>query len=136
MWDLFYFFWRFSISSPCTYRQKPKGRWKRECLLSNKQTPEGHHSHCPEFCPGYSAEACLFRSCPINTEGGRTLPQTKVWQMNLMKPSVSLKVPGDYNYLAPRGPTLEFACKVSPPIKSAAYESNKDFNSHTGVPFL
>lgn len=45
---------------------------------------------------------------------------------------VSLKVPGDYNYLALRGLTLKFTCKTSPPkpIKSAAYESTKDSNSH------
>lgn len=32
-------------------------------------------------------------SLPYNTEGGRTLPKTKVWQMNLMKLSVQRHMP-------------------------------------------
>lgn len=52
---------------------------------------------------------------------------------------VSPKAPGDYNYLALRGPTFGFTCKTQfllahtrPSIKLAAHQGNKDSSPHTG----
>lgn len=105
------------------WTSETKGTLEDRMLTQQQTNTKGSLLMLSSILQGYSAEACLFYPCPIilKEEEHCLRPRFGKWIWwncqckDTCHSMVSLKVPGDYNYLALRGPTLEFICKTSPP---------------------